>query len=195
MPNPRKPQMVAQTPPLPMSDPASEKSLGRVLWISALDGWSISLFAGLCTLISLLMGEWIGVTVGALVTTAGVIELRGRRRLLTGDAGGITLLVRAQMMILAVIWLYAFENLLAFDEAAMMAAITPEMRNALSQAGVSVEDFRPLLKPVYYTLYLTVIAVTLLFQGGLALYYHSRRGKVAAALAGRHSVPPAMPGA
>jgi len=180
--------MVAQTPPFPMSDPASEKSLGRVLWISALDGWSISLFAGLCTLISILTFEWAGVIIGALVTTAGAIELRGRRKLQRGDAHGLPLLVRAQLMILGVIWLYALESLLAFDEAAMMASVTTEMRNALSQAGVSVEDFRPLLKPVYYGFYLTVMAVTLLFQGGLALYYHSRRDKITAALAARHSV-------
>lgn len=172
-----------------MTDNDSEKNLRRVLWISALDGWSISLFAGLCTLISLLWFEWAGVIVGALVTTAGAIELRGRRKLLRGDAHGLPLLVRAQVMILAVIWLYAFENLLAFDESTIMASVTPEMRNAFSQAGVSVEDFRPMLKPVYYSLYLTVIAVTLLFQGGLALYYHSRRTKITAALAARHTVP------
>jgi hypothetical protein len=172
-----------------------EKTLRRVLFISALDGWSIALFAGLCTLISLLMGEWIGVSVGALVTAAGVIELRGRRKLLDRDAGGLALLVRAQLLILAVIWLYSIQNLLAFDEATIMASITPDMRSALTQAGLSIDDFRPLVKPVYFSLYLTVIGVTLLFQGGLALYYYSCRAKVTAALAARVAVPPVLPGA
>ena len=178
-----------------MSDTASEKTLRRVLWISALDGWSIALFAGLCTLISLFSFEWIGVTVGALVTGAGVIELRGRRKLLRGDDRGLALLIRAQLLILGVIWLYSMENLLAFDETAMMASLTSEMRSALSQAGVAIEDLRPMLKPVYYGLYLTVIVVSLLFQGGLALYYHSRRAKIAGALAARRAAPLVPPAA
>jgi hypothetical protein len=51
------------------------------------------------------------------------------------------------------------------------------------------------MKPAYYGLYLTVIAVTLLFQGGLALYYYSCRDKVAAALNARATVPPGLPNA
>lgn len=176
--------------------PAPEKTLRRVLFISALDGWSIALFAGLCALISLLMGEWIGVTVGGLVTAAGVIELRGRRRLLDGDAHGLAFLVRAQAMILGVIWIYALQNLLAFDEAEIMAQFTPGVREMLSQWFVlSAEDFRPLVKPVYYSLYLTVIGATLLFQGGLALYYYSCRARITEALAARVAVPPVPPSA
>lgn len=176
-----------------MANSPAEKTLRNVLAISAIDGWSIALFAGLCTLISLLTGGWIGVVVGGLVTAAGVLELRGRARLIRGEQSGLALLVRAQLLILGVIWLYSFENLIAFDQTALMAAVTPEMRSALSQAGVSLSDLEPLVKPVYFGLYLTVIGVTLLFQGGLALYYQSRKARVALALAERTPAPPVLP--
>lgn len=172
-----------------MPDTPSEKTLLRVLLISGIDGWSITLFAGLCTLISLLLGEWIGVSIGALITAAGVLELRGRKRLIKGEADGMSGLVRAQLIILGVVLLYSLQNLLAYDETALMAQITPEMKNALSQAGIAIADFEPLIKPVYFSLYLTVIALTLLFQGGLALYYHSRRGKIVEALSARRAPP------
>jgi hypothetical protein len=128
-----------------------------------------------------------------LVTAAGVLDLRGRARLIRGEQSSLALLVRAQLLILGVIWLYSFENLIAFDQTALMAAVTPEMRSALSQAGVSLSDLEPLVKPVYFGLYLTVIGVTLLFQGGLALYYQSRKARVALALAGRNPAPPVLP--
>jgi hypothetical protein len=179
-----------------MTESKDEKTLRRVLFISAMDGWSVALFAGFCTLISLLMGEWIGVSIGAIITACGVFELRGRKQITRGDADGMKWLVRAQVFILCTIWLYASENMFAYDEAAILAGVTPEMTEALHQAGLSMNDLRPMMKPVVYGFYLVVMGVTLLFQGGLALYYRSAREKVRAAVAARARpavpVPPAL---
>jgi hypothetical protein len=176
-----------------MSDTPAEKSLRRVLFVSALDGWSVAFVAGFSTLLSLLFSGWIGVVIGALITAGGIIELRGRNRLMRGDAGGMSALVCAQLIILGTFWIYSAGNLLAYDEAAIMAQITPDIREAMSQLGVTVADLQAMMKPVFFGFYLVIMLVTLLFQGGLALYYHSRRAKVAAALAARSPAPPAMP--
>jgi len=64
--------MSAMAADSPRMSASPAKTLHRVLLISALDGWSVALFAGLCTVISLLLGEWIGLLVGALVTAGGV---------------------------------------------------------------------------------------------------------------------------
>ncbi len=151
------------------------------------------MFAGFCTLVSLILGEWIGVFIGVMITFAGVLELHGRTRLQRGDIAGLSWLIRAQVLILAIVGLYAFRNLLAFDEAALLAEITPELRNAISQLGISMADFQALMKPAYYGFYLTVIGVTLLFQGGLAIYYASRRPQINKAFAVRQSTPPVLP--
>ncbi len=176
-----------------MPDSPAEKNLRRVLLISALDGWSIAVFAGFCTFVSLLFGEWIGVSIGALITAAGVIEIRGRKRLVRGEPTGMSSLIRAQLIILGIVLLYSLENLLAYDESALMAQITPEIRGYLSQAGIAISDLQPMIKPVYMSLYLTVIGVTVLFQGGLALYYRSCRAKVTEALAARRPALPILP--
>lgn len=176
-----------------MPDSPAEKSLRHVLLVSAIDGWSITVIAGFCTLVSLLFGQWIGISVGATITVAGLIELRGRARLARGDISGLGWLIRAQVLILATIGLYAFRNLLAFDEAVLLAQFTPELRNAIDQLGISMADIERLMKPIYCGIYLTVIGVTVLFQGGLALYYASRRTKITEAFVSRFKVPPLPP--
>lgn len=169
------------------------KTLRRILLISALDGWSVTLFAGLCAVISLLLGEWIGVVVGILVTAGGVFELRGRSALVRGEADGIACLVRAQLLILATIWVYSLANIVTYDEAKIMAAFTPELRDALTQAGLSIDELQRLIKPAFFGFYAIVMGVTLLFQGGLARYYHSRRAAVAGELADASATPPLLP--
>ena len=147
----------------------------------------MTLFSGFCTLVSLLLGEWSGAAVGAIVMSCGITTLRNRKRLSRGDAGGMIWLLRAQLTVLLVVFLLVTKNLLAFDAPALMGNVTPEMRSLLDQAGVSLADLEPLLKPVYFGFYLLVMSGTLLFQGGLALFYKTRRARVTAELAARDS--------
>lgn len=169
------------------------KTLRKVLLIAAIDGWSVVTVASVGALISLRIGSWIGVGVGTLLTAAGMIELHGRRRLICGNTSGITALVTAQLVILTVIVIYAVGNLLGYDEAALMAQITPEIEEALSRAQMSMHELKAMLKPIYFGLYFIVIGVTILFQGGLALYYRSRKPRIAEELRVSQSEPPPLP--
>jgi len=168
-----------------MPDSLPEPTLRRVLALSLMDGWCMTLFSGFCTSVSLWMGEWSGAAVGAIVMSSGITTLRSRKRLIGGDAGGMVWLLWAQLVVLTIVFLYVMGNLLAYDTAALMAHLTPEMRNLLDQYGVSLADLESLMKPIYFSIYLLVMAGTLLFQGGLALFYKTRRGQVAAELAAR----------
>ena len=150
-----------------------------------MDGWCMTLFSGFCTSLSLWLGEWSGAAVGAVVMTSGITTLCSRKRLMSGDASGMVWLLRAQLAVLAIVFLYVMENLRAYDAAALMARLTPEMRGMLEQYGVLPTDLEPLLKPMYFAVYLLVMGGTLLFQGGLALFYKTRRGRVTAELAAR----------
>jgi hypothetical protein len=166
---------------------SQEKILQRVLFISAVDGWSIAVVAALGGLVSLLFGDLSGVAVGVLVLAAGVTELRGRKQLRRRDAAGMKLLVRAQLFLLTVILVYCVSRLGSFDAEMVMANMTPEMQAALTEAGVSRADVLPLVRTVFYVGYGTVAVVSIFFQGGLALYYRHRTGAVNEALA----TPPA----
>jgi hypothetical protein len=176
---------------LPAPTP-QEKILQRVLFISAADGWSVVMIAALGALASLAFGDLSGVGIGALVLAAGVIELRGRKKLRRRDPSGMILLVRAQLFLLAVILVYCVTRLGSFDADTMMANLTPDMQAALTEAGIKRADVVPLVKTAFYVGYGTVAIVSILFQGGLALYYRNRKAVVTEALASppAHVPPP-----
>ncbi|MDD2763839.1 MAG: hypothetical protein PHE83_07705 [Opitutaceae bacterium] len=164
-----------------------EEVLRRVLKTSRLNGWSVAIFAGLCSLVSLAFGDPVGCSVGLLVTLGGALEVRGHRLLRRRDVGGMRWLVRSQLLVLGVIWAYAVTRLLSFDQELMRELATPDMRTMLSELGLTLDDIVPLVQRVFYLLYGSVMAATLIYQGGLALYYRRRTPAVAQALA----LPPA----
>jgi uncharacterized membrane protein HdeD (DUF308 family) len=164
-------------------EPTSQaKTLRRVLLVSAIDGWSIVAIAGLGTLITLALGDLVGLVVGVLVLAAGVIELRGRRQLQRRDPNGMRLLIRAQLLLLTVILVYCVSRLGSFDADTAMANLTPEMEAILKENGLERADVLPLVQTAFYATYSIVAVVSVIFQGGLTLYYRSRAAAVTAAL-------------
>jgi hypothetical protein len=167
--------------------------LRRVLKVSRLNGWSVVIFAGLCALGALAFGDLVSFAVGAFVTVGGVIEVRGCRRLRRRDPDGMRLLVRSQLVVLGVIWAYALPRLLSFDATYLQDQVIPNLREVLAasgadfdslleQAGLNAKDIVPLVHLFFVVLYGSVMFVTLLYQGGLALYYHHRTAAVTEAL-------------
>jgi hypothetical protein len=169
--------MTAPTPTPP------EQILRRVLLVSALDGWSLVAIAGLGMVLTLVLGDWLGTGIGLLVLAAGLGELRGRHQLQRRDPAGMKLLVRAQLFLLSVILVYCVSRLGSFDGDTALANLTPEMEAALHEAGLARADILPLVQIAFYATYGTVAVLSLVFQGGLALYYRSRTARVTAALA------------
>ena len=172
------------TAPAPKSP---EKILQRVLLVAAIDGWSLVGIAGAGVLLTLAFGDWLGTGIGLLVLAAGLSELRGRRRLRRSDPAGMKVLIRAQLFLLGVILVYCVSRLGSFDGDTALANLTPEMEVVLNEAGLARADVLPLVRMACYATYGTVAVVSVVFQGGLALYYRSRTGPVTAAL----TTPPA----
>ena len=169
--------VTAVKPPRPPAD-----VLRRVLKFSRLNGWSVAIFAGVCALVSLALLDPIGVAVCVLVLMGGLLEVHGSRRLRRREADGVRWLVRSQLVVLGVIWTYAVTRLASFDEGLVRDLITPELLSALRELGLTQEDILPLIRQFFYLLYGSVMAATLIYQGGLALYYHRRAAAVEAAL-------------
>lgn len=163
----------------------AEKCLARVLKLSRLNGWSIVIIAGLGGLLSLLFGDLVGTTIGALAAGAGAMEVHGHRSLRRRDPAGLDWLIRAETALLAVISLYAISRLGSFDPEMVRENLTPEMETALNDAGLATADVVPLVRLMFLAMYGTVLAVTCVYQGGLVFYYRSRRPLVAEALAAR----------
>jgi hypothetical protein len=162
-----------------------EEQLRRVLRTSKLNGLGVAIVAGICALGSLAFGDLLGAAVGALVTVGGAMELSGRKQVERGDAGGMRRLVRSQLLVLGVIVVYAISRFASFDAESAMSNLTPEMRMEMSHAGVDLAAILPMVRLMFYTLYGSLAVVTLIYQGGLALYYRRHTAAVKLALAER----------
>ena len=182
-----------------MTSPAptpQQKVLRRVLIISWFDGWSLVVIAALSLLLTMMFGQLLGTAIGLLVLVAGIMELRGRSALKRRNAGaGMKLLVRSQLFLLTVILVYCARCLGSFDDGYLKEQVIPEMRELLQamlginfddlmqQIGLTVNELVPLAHKAFLILYGTVAVLSLLYQGGLALYYRSRTRPVTEALA------------
>jgi hypothetical protein len=163
------------------------KALKRVLTVSRLNGWSVAIFAGLCVLLTLAMGDLLGSVIGLLAVTSGGMEIRGNRKLRRRDPEGMKWLVRSQMFLLAVMLSYCASRLGSFDSDSMMANVTPEMEALLRESGIERADLVPLVHQAFIALYGGVALTCLLYQGGLALFYRSKTRLVTEALS---TIPP-----
>jgi hypothetical protein len=189
----------------PMTTPPvtpQARALKGVLRLSAIDSWSIVVIAGLSLLLTLATFELMGIMISALVLAGGLIEMRGRKALQRRDATtGMKLLVRAQLLILTVLLVYCARCLGSFDAGYVRDELIPEanqmllatlgisLSDFLAESGMTVEELVTKAHLTFVLLYSTVAALSLLFQGGLALYYRNRTQLVGEALA----VPPQPP--
>ncbi len=169
---------------MPTPEPTpQDKALKRVLAISRLNGWSVIVIAGLGVLIALALGDLSSVFIGLLVAAAGVMEVRGHRQLKRRDAEGMKLLVRSQLFLLAIILVYCASRLGSFDSETALSGLTPEMESLLKESGIQKSDILPMVRTAFFSLYITVAATCLIYQGGLALFYRRKIPLVTAALA------------
>jgi len=167
-----------KTPPPPAD------TLRRVIKIARLDGLSVLIVSGLCALVAIALGDLISSIVGLLVAAAGWSEWHGAKLLRRGDAGGLTWLVRSQLSLLSIILLYAVTRMASYDPEYVRSLITPDMNQMFQSAGLSVQEVMPMVRTTFYAGYGTLALVTLVYQGGLALYYRLRAETVRAALGG-----------
>ncbi|SDR84121.1 hypothetical protein [Opitutus sp. GAS368] len=159
------------------------KTLKRVLAIARFNGWSVIVIAGLGVMVTLLLGDLVGTFIGVLAAAAGWMEVRGHRMLRRRDPAGMTWLVRSQLFLLSVILVYCVTRLGSFDADTAMASLTPDMEALLKEAGLARGDILPLVRTTFLATYLTFAVVSIIYQGGMALYYRSKTRLVTAALA------------
>jgi pyrimidine-nucleoside phosphorylase len=180
----------------PAPTPA-DKALSRVLKLARFNGWSVAIIAGVCALASLAFGDLMGCLVGVLAVSAGAMEIRGYRLLKKRDATGLKWAIRAELWLLTVIAVYAVTRLASFDPEAAMGNLTPEMKSMLKEAGVDTTEILPMVRLMFHLIYGGVLVLTIIYQGGLALFYRRRTALVTEAIdtpnQERWQKPPALP--
>ncbi len=171
-----------RTPPL-----SSDPHLRRVLAVARGDGWSVIVVAALGGALSLVQGGWGVASAAAMVIVGGVGELHGRRQLLRGEPRGLRWLIAAQAWLLVVVCTYAWWRWRYFDAAAfwtqLPAVAQGEITRQLVTAGFDPEWDRPIFLQTMNALVCFILAtLTMLYQGGLALYYAWQGPRVRQAL-------------
>jgi hypothetical protein len=155
------------------------EALRRVVRIARFDGMSVLIVAGAFALASAMLHDEKGTVIGLLLAAAGAIELHGVALLRHGYEQGTRWLVSSQVVLLAVVLAYVALRLSHIDIAVLKPLLTDEQQQVIKQRGLSVDEF---LRAVYVMGYVIVGVATLIYQGGMAIYYLYRRTAVAAAL-------------
>ena len=168
--------MTTQPPILP------EKILARVQRTGRLHGGSVLGVAAFFALISGMAGDRLGAITGLLVAGAGAIEHHGAMILGTGESRGVRWLVASQGFLFAAIAGYCVVRLAHFELPPIPDEIRPTLEAGASQLGLGLDEY---LTAVYRLGLKVLLVVSVFYQGGLGLYYFTRRRAVAQALAGK----------
>lgn len=150
----------------------------RAAGVAAFNGWFTAVFAALCapfapfSITALLMGCALGVI--------AFNEFRGRRLIRALDLRGPRRLGWNQVGMMAVVIVYAL-----FQIYAGLTGASPYQAHIASEPQLAemLGSIDELQRFVVLAVYVTVIVLTIVFQGGNALYYFTRTGPMRAYLA------------
>jgi len=136
------------------------------------NGMGYAVFGGLSLVFALWDRDIIGLILGAVLLGVGLYERAQSKRLLQADTAAPLRLARGELVLLGTIALYGVLGL----------TVLPGPRDLLQHQlgstqglGLDVQKIANSITTIWYT---TVIAVSLLYQGGMALYFRSRRSDV-----------------
>lgn len=168
--------MTKQNPalPPPLVDPSA-----KVAALSRANSLAVAGFAALSLVVPLVRGDWITAGWASLALFAGVLEWAGQQRLRARRSGGVRAMIAAQILLIAVVWCYAWLRWRNFDADALWNEFPRFVQGLLEQrmitAGLDPVWDRPLLMQVTnITLCASLALVALVYQGGLAIYYARR---------------------
>jgi hypothetical protein len=109
------------------------------------------------------------------------MELSGRRRVQRSAPEAGRWLARSQLLLMAAVILYSAYHLLLVNPLDVLKDFTPQDRSALLQT-FGAKETEGMITTAFHILYLALIAGTLLYQGGLCLYYALATRKLARAM-------------
>ncbi len=146
----------------------------------------IMLISGVFALFAALQHEAPAAIACALAFGAGACEWHGASLLATGRGPGIPWMKYGELLLLAIVTTYSLWMLRTFDADHYRAQLPEFYRDWLEtdllQRGLREQDLPAYYRTLGVLSSLLVILVSVVYQGGLALYYHSKRRVVAVAL-------------
>ncbi len=150
------------------------RPLARAAALGGKNGAGLVIFGVLTLLVSAFEPDFVGLAIGAVVTTTGFVERRFAARLITADEAAPKILACNELLLLLGIVTYGVLKLTLLRESGA------ELARQVGDTGNLGIDIEALAESLNTAVYATVIAVALLYQGGMASYFLRRREMIAA---------------
>ena len=148
------------------------RPIARAASLGRRNGLSLLIFGVLSVLLSLPTLDPVGVAIGAILTTTGLVELRTSRRLARADPSAPKILARNELVLMAGILVFCALKL------TVLRGSGEKLVARLSDTIALGTDVAALTNSLNTLIYATFIAVTLLYQGGMARYFLRRRAMI-----------------
>ncbi len=144
--------------------------LARASRLAAGEGAMLLIFGSLSLLISAISFNALGSLLGVLLIGVGWWERREAPRMAAGELDAPRNLARAELVLLGGIVIYALIQLVKSQvgESELVAELESVGDLGIDVAGLS--------RSISMVVYVTVILVTVLYQGGMARYFAGKRG-------------------
>lgn len=127
----------------------------------------------------LLSLSWLGCLMATAITAIGVVEYVGYQRLRRAEPGAAKFLGWNQIVFLGLIIAYCILQMATFSTTQMKSSmLSPETRSALAELPGMEKSIDAMAPMFMYGMYSLIIVVSLAMQGGLALYYFTRRRRI-----------------
>jgi hypothetical protein len=139
--------------------------LRRAAKLARANGLGYAIF-GVLTILASLPSDLAGLLLGACLLAVGIAQQRAAPRLVGGDESAPGALARNELVLLAAISAYAIAQLTF-----LRAHGSAELEMLGDSAGVDVAG---LVDAIASAVYGSVIVISLLYQGGMALYFRRR---------------------
>jgi hypothetical protein len=162
------------------------EALTRVIRVSRGHGTMMLAISGGFAVLAALSGDTVGAAAGLLVAGAGAMERHGSMLLEAEDIRGIRWAAMAELFAMFAILAYCQVRMITVDVTMLRAAVTDELKAQLALNGIGVDEFLHYLNRIVF---FAVAATTVIYQGGMALYYLRRRRAVEVALAQQEAEP------
>ena len=131
-----------------------------------------AVFGGLSLVFALAGWDMIGLILGAVLLGVGLYERDQSKRLLQADTAAPLRLACGELVLFGAIALYGVLGLTVLPGP---SDLLQHQLGSTQGLGLDVQKIANSITTIWYT---TVIAVSLLYQGGMALYFRSRRSDV-----------------
>lgn len=156
------------------------KKIHRAAGVAAFNGWATGICAVLSAPFALFSFQGLLITVVLTLITAN--EFRGRRGLLRFDPDATAVLGWNQLAFLTLIVLYCLWTLYTSLSGGSPLANELKSHPELASSLDSLEGIDQLITGVVVAVYVSVIVLSLIFQGFNAYYYFTRRELIEAYL-------------